>query len=61
MIRPKVINIKNHGCYYPNDIINIKDCDLDKILVYERPYEKNTFIYHVAYKILHGETLLVLP
>ena len=36
MISPKVINIKNHGRYYPN----IKDHDLDKILVYECPYEK---------------------
>ena len=49
MISPKVINIKNHGRYYSNDIINIKDHDLDKILVYEGPYEKKYF--HLSYCI----------
>lgn len=29
------IDIKNDGCYYPHDITNIKDLDLNKILVQE--------------------------
>lgn len=41
-------------------LINIKDHDLDKILVHERPYEKKIFIDHVAYKNLKGETTLEL-
>ena len=36
------------------------DAIIDKILVYERLYEKNIFIYHVAYKTLQSETPLVL-
>ena len=43
------INIKNRGCYCPNNMIYIKDLDLDKILVYEKQYQ-NISIYNVAYK-----------
>lgn len=49
------INIKNHDCYYPDGMINNKDLDLDKILVFERPYVKCSFIYQVACKTLSGE------
>ena len=44
------INIKNHGCCYPDGIINVKDLDLDKISV----FEKYIFIYHVACKTSYG-------
>lgn len=37
-------NIKNHGCYYPY-IIDIKDLNLDKILVYKRQFtEKKQYL-----------------
>ena len=36
----KEVDMKNHGHYYPDDIINIKDRDLDKTLVYEKLYQK---------------------
>ena len=47
------INTENQRLYYPGNKINIKDLDLDKILVYERPYQNN-FIYRFAYKTTHG-------
>lgn len=50
----KEIDMKNHGHYYPDDIINIKDRDLDKILVCEKLYQ-NHFIYSFARKIPHDE------
>ena len=34
--------------------INVKDFDLDKILVHERPDQANIFIYLVAYKTQYG-------
>ena len=48
------INIKYHGHYYPDGIINFKDLNLGMKLVYERPYQ-NDFIYCVAYKISNCE------
>ena len=35
------INAKNCRCYCPDHKINIKDLDLDKILVFEKPGHKN--------------------
>ena len=43
-------NIKNLWCYYTDDIINIKNLALDKVLAYERSYQKNLSIQHVACK-----------
>ena len=37
-------NIKNHGCYYPY-IIDIKDLNLDKILVYKRQFTEKKKIF----------------
>ena len=34
------INIRYCEIYYSDDVTNIKDLDLDKILVYERPRPK---------------------
>ena len=36
------------------DTINVKDFDLDKILLYKRPDQANIFIYLVAYKTQYG-------
>ena len=46
-------NIKNHGRYYPY-IIDVKDLNLDKILVYKRQFTKKN-IYHVANKTSNCE------
>ena len=51
------INIKYYACFYTDDIINIKDLELDKILVYKKPY-KNSFISCIAYKMPHNELSL---
>ena len=32
----KKYDIKNHTCYYSDDIININDLDLDNILLKEK-------------------------
>ena len=35
----EVIDIKNHTCYYFDDIIKTEDFDLHNILIDERSYE----------------------
>ena len=52
-------DIKNHTCYYFDDIININDFVLDNILFDKKSYQK-IFIYHAAYKTLNNENLCVL-
>ena len=42
-------NSKNCGHYCADDMINIKHLDLDKILLHEKPYQRN-FINSGAYK-----------
>ena len=32
----KEIDIKNHACYYSDDIIKIEDFDLDNVLIDEK-------------------------
>ena len=49
------VNIKNCRHYYPDDMISVEDLDLNKVLVYERQYEKNIFIYRVACKTSYNE------
>ena len=44
----KDININNHIYYLFNDIINIKNFDLNKIKIDEQSY-KNIFIYYIGY------------
>ena len=44
----KDINIKDHAYYFFDDIINIKDFDLNNIKIDERSY-KNILIYYIAY------------
>ena len=45
----KEIDIKNHTCYYFDDIINVNDLDLDNILLYGY-----YLIYDAAYKTPYG-------
>ena len=35
----KEIDIKNHTCYYLDDIIKIEDFDINNILIDEKPYK----------------------
>ena len=44
----KDINIKNHICYFFDDISNIKDFDPNYIKIDERSY-KNILIYYIEY------------
>ena len=45
------VRIKNRTCYYFDDIIKLEDCDLDNILIDEKPHE-NILIYGISYKTL---------
>ena len=47
----KDINIKNHTCYFFNDIINIKDFDPNNIKIDEKS-NKNIIIYYIGYVTL---------
>ena len=44
----KDIDIKNHKYYFFNDIISIKDVDLNSIKIDEKSY-KNILIYCIGY------------
>ena len=47
----KEINIKNCTCFYLDDIIKIKDFNLDNILIDEKSSE-NISVYNISYKNL---------
>ena len=47
------VRIKNRTCYYFDDIIELEDSNLDKILIEEKSHE-NTLIYDISYKTLIG-------
>ena len=47
----KEINIKNHKCYYFDDIIKIEDFNLSNILIDEKPFE-NILVYNILYNTL---------
>ena len=49
----KKVRIKNHMCYYFNDIIKLENFDLDSIFIDEKP-DENILIYDIPYKILIG-------
>ena len=49
----KQTDIKNHTCYYFDDITNIEALDVDNILVDENSNE-NILIYDVLHKTLYG-------
>ena len=43
------IYIKNHKCYYFNDIIKIEDFNNSNIFIDEKPYKKIS-AYNISYK-----------
>ena len=43
----KEIDIKNRTCYYFDDIIKIKDLDVDNTLKDEKSYE-NMLVYNIS-------------
>ena len=47
----KEVLIKNHTCYYVDEIIKLEDFDLDNILIDEKSHE-NVLIYDISYKTL---------
>ena len=47
------MHIKNHMCYYFNDIIKLEDFDLVNILIDKKSLE-NSLIYDISYKTLIG-------
>ena len=47
----KEIDIKNHTCYYFNDIIKIEHFAPDNILINEKLYKK-LLVYNISYKNL---------
>ena len=49
----KKMRIKNHMCYYFNDIIKLEDFDLGNILIDKKSLE-NSLIYDISYKTLIG-------
>ena len=55
----KEINIKNHPCYYFDDITKIEDFDFDNTLFDEKTYE-NVLAYGSLCKTLIGTKLLLI-
>ena len=49
----KNVLIKNRTCYYFDDIIKLKDFDIDNILIDKKSHE-NILIYDISYKTLIG-------
>ena len=47
----KKVCMKNRKCYYFDDILKLKDFDIDNILIDEKSYE-NILIYEITYKTL---------
>ena len=43
------IDVKNHTCYYFNDIMRVEDIDYDNILLDEKSYE-NILTHDISYK-----------
>ena len=49
----KKVSIKNHTCYYFDNIIKFKKFDIDNTLTDEKSH-KNILIYDISYKNLIG-------
>ena len=49
--------VKNHACYYFNDIIKLEYFVIDNILIHKKSH-KNILIYGISYKTLIGPTAL---
>ena len=55
--KSKEISIKNHTCYYFDDIIKLDDFDLDNILIDEKSQENN-LVPSIWYRTLIGSKSL---
>ena len=60
----KEIDIKNHTCYYFDEMVKIESFNLDNILIDEKSYE-SILVYNISYKTLidaksYGTRYLVL-
>ena len=47
MIELKEIDIENPMCYYLEEIIKIKDFDINNILIDQKPY-RSTLVYNIS-------------
>ena len=47
MIELKEIDIENRMCYYFEEIIKIKDFDINNILIDQNPY-RSTLVYNIS-------------
>ena len=47
MIELKEIDIENRMCYYFEEIIKIKDFDINNILIDQKPY-RSTLVYNIS-------------
>ena len=55
----KEINIKNHACYYVDEMIKIKDFNVDNIVTDEKSYE-NFLVYDILHKsLINSRTLRI--
>ena len=52
----KDIYIKNHTCYFFDDIINIKTLDLNKIKIDQKSYKN--IIYYIGYMMIKDSKYL---
>ena len=52
----KEIDIKNHMCYYFDDIMRVRDIDFSDILIDKKTYKtyKNILIYDLSHKPFMG-------
>ena len=55
----KKVRIKNHTCYYFDDIIKLEYFDIDNILIDEKSH-KNILIYDISYKTLIDSKLSLI-
>ena len=53
----KNVRIKNHTCYYFDDIIRLEDFDLENFLIDKNSHE-NILIHDISYKTLINSKLL---
>ena len=53
----KTVPIKNHTCYYFDDIIKLEDFDLGNILIDKKSHE-NILIHDISYETLIGSKSL---
>ena len=55
----KDVNIKNHSYYFFDDIINIKDFNLDNINIDVKSY-KNILIYYIGYVTIKKDLKFIM-